>query len=96
MLVLILLVALFNLIAPLYLLDFIAADRDVFWDKGSAYALRQPWWIGWPAILAWIATFIWILLEFPNRYRDAFARRHDQRADALEAEVDTHPYQLIL
>ena len=67
MLVLILLVALFNLIAPLYLLDFIVADRDVFWDKGSAYAFRQPWWIGWPAVLAWIGTLIWILLEFPNR-----------------------------
>ena len=67
MLVLILLVALFNLTAPLYLLDFIAADRDVFWDNGSAYVSTQPWWIGWPAALAWITTLIRILLEFPNR-----------------------------
>jgi len=65
MLVLVLFIALFSLIAPFQLLNFIAADGYAIGDKGLAYVSSQPWWIGLPAIFAWIATLIWILFEFP-------------------------------
>lgn len=65
MLLLVLFIALFSLIAPFQLLDFIASDGYLIRDKGLVYVSSQPWWIGLPAIFAWIATLIWLVFEFP-------------------------------
>jgi len=64
---LVLFTALFGLSAPLPLIDFIFAHVGAIWDNGSAYESTQPWWIGLPTALAWIATMVWLLLEFPAR-----------------------------
>jgi len=66
-LMLVLFTALFGLSAPLPLIDFIFAHVGAIWDNGSAYESTQPWWIGLPTALAWIATMVWLLLEFPAR-----------------------------
>jgi len=66
-LVLVLFTALFGLITPFPLIDFIFAHGGAIWDNGSGYGSTQPWWIGLPTALAWIATIVWLLLEFPAR-----------------------------
>ena len=48
MLVLVLFIALFSLIAPFQLLNFIAADGYAIGDKGLAYVSSQPW-VDWLA-----------------------------------------------
>ena len=66
-LALVLFTALFGLIAPLPLIDFIPAHGGAIRDNGSVYESTQPWWIGLPTALAWISTVVWLLLEFPAR-----------------------------
>jgi len=83
-------IALCSLIAPFQLIDFIALDGYLIRDNGVAYVSSQPWWIGLPAIFAWIATLIWILFEFPvGQSNDQLPSPHgpDRRANSLEAST---------